>query len=337
MNTFVGEAHRLQWTNNTGADVASGDVVVLGDCISIAVIAVATSAVGTLEVDGIHDLDADSATAFVFGDQLYWDVYAEKLYREPGWTRLPAGLAAETKAQSTAKCEVMINVNTDRGRNSEDLIVYFDDFLDPNVSLAAPPVGWAAIDTSSSGTPTLVNAGVNGGVVEAKFTSTDQAEAIGINHGDKLQFDIDSLVMAMFRFRAPTLNALDALIVGMGSAHNDDPDSITAGAWIHCDGTQNVGCESDDGTTDEDDQDSALDLGNDVWAKLVLDLTNKSSVKFYLSVNDPTTALARVQSATTFDIDQYAANLQPMAFITKASGAHQTNFDIDYAGVVAKR
>ena len=121
MLTYKRKAHRLQYTNSTGATISSGDVVVLGDCIGIAVITIANGAAGTIEMDGVHDLAADATTAFNFGDQLYWDINQLKLFREPGWTRLPVGLAAEAKAQSTALCEVMINLNTDRARSSEDL------------------------------------------------------------------------------------------------------------------------------------------------------------------------------------------------------------------------
>jgi predicted RecA/RadA family phage recombinase len=337
MDTFVGEAHRLQWTNSTGASVASGDVVVLEDMIGIAVATIANGSHGNIEIDGVHDLDADATTAFKFGDQLWWDPLDLKLFRTPSFMRVPAGMAAEAKAQSTAKCEFLLNINTVGRADLADYVVYFDDFLGSGYALATPPSDWSTIDTSAAGAPTIVQAADNGGSVECKAATNDEAEAIGINKGDKLLFDIDNVIAFVCRFKAPTLAAVDGLVVGMGSAHNNDPDSIAGGAWLHIAGNQNVCCESDDGTIDNDDKDSALDLGNAVFARVLILFANKADIRFYLTVLDGTTALARVQAATTFDAHLYTAGLQPMAFSTKASGAAQNLITVDYIGVIATR
>jgi len=338
MDTYVSQGLRLPWTEPGTAARSAGDVVVLEDMIGIAVADIALSGSGVLEVGRVHELAADSTTAFAIGDQLYWDIYDEKLYKEPAATRVPAGRCWAAKAQSGTTAKLLLNnVGSRELQNPNDVIVFMDDFIGSGYSLSAPPPGWSAIDTSAAGTPTLAqSADQHGGAVEAKFAADNESEAIGIDLGDELLFDIDSLLTFECRFRAPTLNANDALVIGMGSNHNDDPDSITAGAWIHCDGAQDIGCESDDGTTDLDDKDSGVDLGNDVWCSLLIDFSDKSDVKFYLDATGAG-AYARVCSDITFDIDQYSAGLQPMAFITKSGGTHQTNLDVDFIRIVSKR
>jgi len=343
MDTYVGQAHRLQWTNSTESAVASGDVVALTDGIGIAVADIAVSAAGTLEVDGVHDLAADATTAFTFGQQLWWDPTAGKLYSAESTGRVPAGMAAEIKAQSGAKCEVMVNKNSFGradifGSDYVAGIVYFDDFLGSGYALATPPPGWTGIDVSSAGAPTIVQAADHGGSVELKAATTDELEVVGLSKGDKLMYDVDSLVMFTCRFKAPTLAAVDAIVLGMASAYNVDPDSIAAGAWIRAIGAQDILCECDgNGAGDQDDKDSALNLGNSVWARVLIDFSDSADVKFYLSVDDPTTALARVQAATTFDISNYAVGLQPLLFTTKSGGAAQNALVIDYVGIIAAR
>lgn len=345
MNTYVGEAHRLQWTNSTGFDVASGDVVVLTDGIGIAVTNIANGHAGTIEVDGVHDLAADATTPFTFGQQLWWDPTLLKLYAAEAAGRVPAGMSAEIKATSGAKCEVMINLNSFGradifGSDYVARILHFDDFLGSGYGLTTPPAGWTAVDVSSAGTPTIIQAATNGGSVELKAATTDEAEVVGLSKNDKLMFDVDSLEMFTIRFKAPTLAAVDAIVIGMASAYNVDPDSIAAGAWIRCIGAQDVLCECDgNGAGDQDDKDSALNLVNDQWARLLIDFTNSASVKFYLSIDDDVTpvALARVQAATTFDISNYTAGLQPLAFISKASGSAQNALTIDYIGIIGTR
>ena len=341
MNTYVGSGHRLNWTNGTGASVASGAVVALADAIGIAVTLIANGYGGAIEMDGVHDLPADATTAFVFGDQLWWDATLGKLYKTFAFGRVPAGLAAETKGSAGTSCETLINVNTvPFGRISEfpDQVLLWDDFLGGGYALTTPPANWTVIDVSSAGAPTILQEATHGGAVELKAATTDEAEVLGLGLNDKLIFDVDQLLLAVFRFRAPTLAAVDALVIGMASAYNVDPDSIAAGAWIRCIGAQDILCECDgNGAGDIDDQDSTLNLGNAVFCRLLMDFSNSASVKFYLTVNDGVTAIARVLSAVTFNISNYTAGLQPLFFTLKASGTAQNELVMDYVGVLAKR
>lgn len=337
METFVMEGRRFYYTPS--AAVAAGDVVQMKDMIAVAVTDIAASAQGVVEVGRVHQLPADATTAFSQGDQLYWSLLRSKLYREPGALRIPAGFAASAKAQAGTTADVLLGVHAPGFGQSDvpDVIRFREDFLSQAAwSLAAPPPPWAVIDTSAAGTPTLIRAAnVHGGVLEGKLAVTDEAEAIGIDFGDQLLFDVDSLITARFRFRAPTLNAADEVVIGMISAQADAPASLTEGVWASADGAQDVHIESDDGTTRLDDQDSGLDLGNDVWADLVMDFASKSDVRVALAVaagGQP----ARVLSAVTFDLSEYAAGLQPAAWITKSGGAQQTNLDAGLVDIWSK-
>lgn len=338
MDTFVMEGRRFNYTPS--AAVSSGDVVQMKDMIGVAVADIAASAQGVVEVARVHELAADATTAFSQGDQLYWSLLRSKLYREPGALRIPAGIAASAKALSTATAEVLLGVHAlGFGQfDVPDMIHFREDFLTQTAwSAAAAPPPWVLIDTSAAGTPTLIQGvDVHGGVLEAKFDNTDEAQAIGIDLADQLLFDIDSLVTARFRFRAPTLNAADEIVIGMISNQNDAPASLTEGVWLSVDGAQDIHVESDDGTTRLDNQDSALDLGNDVWCDAVIDFASTSDVRVAIAVaagGQP----ARVLSAVTFDVDQYADGLQPALFLTKSGGTQVTNLDAGLVDIWTKR
>ena len=98
----------VRWTNGTSADVASGDVVVIGDRIGIAAGDIAADADGVLVVEGIFELPAAADETWDLGDQLYWDATAEEL-TETASGNTPAGFAAEDKDVTTdtvADCKI---------------------------------------------------------------------------------------------------------------------------------------------------------------------------------------------------------------------------------------
>ena len=218
-----------------------------------------------------------------------------------------------------------------------NLVILEDDFLQTGYTLASIPAPWTVVDTSSGGTPTAIpSADAHGGAIELKFATTDEAEAVGIDMNDELLFDVDSLVSFECRFRAPTLQAVDEIVIGMISGQADAPASLTEGAWISVDGNQDIDCESDDTAVRNDDKDSGVNLGNDVWCCVKILFAAGAAATFYLDATG-LGAYAQVQAATAFTLSGYGAGLQPAAFITKASGAVQTNLDIDFIRVVATR
>ncbi len=212
------------------------------------------------------------------------------------------------------------------------------EFWKTDISATALPAPWTLTDTSSGGTPTIVQSGdAHGGAIEMKHASTSEAEVIGIDFGDELLFDIDKLMSFQCRFRMPTISAVDELIVGMISNHNDTIASLTEGAWISVDGAQNIDCESDDGTNRNDDDDSDEDLGNDVWCWVAIDFRKLRDVKFYLDVLGNGELIRVLEGDPTFDLSNYSSGLQPSIFLIKDSGATQINVDVDVVDIVARR
>lgn len=71
------EGNSVQWTNG-GSAVVKGDVVVLGDCIGVAGMDIAASAIGTVYIEGVFALPKVDAAVIGIGEALKWDVSAGK-------------------------------------------------------------------------------------------------------------------------------------------------------------------------------------------------------------------------------------------------------------------
>jgi len=108
MNSFRGQGYRSQHTNATSTAIASGDVVVLGNEIGIAVSDIAVGATGVVERCGVHELAATSADAWADGAQLYWDAATEMLTDTAAANPL-AGKAYEAKVALVLLADVLVN------------------------------------------------------------------------------------------------------------------------------------------------------------------------------------------------------------------------------------
>jgi len=111
MDTFIKNAHRITYSN-AGTAISAGDVVVMGTLLGIAVADIAaTSGVGEVEIDGVHDLDAKTSDAWVIGAQIYWDSGNDEL-TDTEYGNTAAGRAAEAKVATTmTAAQVVLNNN----------------------------------------------------------------------------------------------------------------------------------------------------------------------------------------------------------------------------------
>jgi predicted RecA/RadA family phage recombinase len=63
---------------NAGSAISSGDVVVVGNIIGVALVDIATSGTGTLAIEGVFDLPKVDGAVITIGQKLLWDVSAGK-------------------------------------------------------------------------------------------------------------------------------------------------------------------------------------------------------------------------------------------------------------------
>jgi len=212
----------------------------------------------------------------------------------------------------------------------QDFQEFYDDF---NGAVAAfptsadPATAWLVDDTSSSGAPTYTK-----GTSEATLTlaSTTEVENVCLHFNDALDFDIDSIIRMEFRAKVTaTLDSATTIVMGLGSARADDPDTVAANAFFKLAGSNAVVVETDDGTTDNDDNATGVSLSS-TYKRFVIDFSGgKSDVKFYVD---------GVKVGTeTFTMSAYSSGLQPIFQIQKTSDSNTDALTVDYVKVVSRR
>ena len=63
----------IPYTNTTGAAIASGQVVVIGHILGIALVAIAIGATGSVAVSGVWTVPKVAGAVFEQGEKLIWD------------------------------------------------------------------------------------------------------------------------------------------------------------------------------------------------------------------------------------------------------------------------
>lgn len=106
MARFYQNGNAIDYHNNTTETIQYGEVVKLGGKIGIALEAIPTGAVGSLDIEGIYQMDSDTGTAFAVGDTLYLDNNG-KVTKTAGDT--VAGWAAYPKESAGTEAYVKIN------------------------------------------------------------------------------------------------------------------------------------------------------------------------------------------------------------------------------------
>jgi predicted RecA/RadA family phage recombinase len=74
--TFVQEGKSIDYT--PGSAVASGDVIVQGGLVGIAVVPIAANDLGALTVEGVFNFTKNSGETWAVGDAIYWDESEEE-------------------------------------------------------------------------------------------------------------------------------------------------------------------------------------------------------------------------------------------------------------------
>lgn len=202
---------------------------------------------------------------------------------------------------------------------SRGVVTFIDNFDRAQALTTTPGVnGWTVKDTSSSGTPTYLTTGENGGAMKLTLHNQSEAQIVTMYQNDILFLDLADLQHVWFTLKVAAWDNVTDLVLGVAAAQNDTDDSVVTNAWFKMDGsvsTSAIVAESDDGTNDNDDVATGETLAA-VYKKFDIDFTKGlKDVRFSIDG-------ARVASGTTFDMSDLTAglNVQPFVQIHKASG-----------------
>lgn len=196
----------------------------------------------------------------------------------------------------------------------------FCEFFDRAQAFTTTPGmnGWTIADTSSSGTPTYLCVTEDGGSATLTLASTSEAENVSLYFNDVLPWDLARLQYLKIVAKVSGIDSATTLVMGVGNARNDTPDSVGVNAWFRMEGsasTSAIVCESDDGTTDNDDKATGQTLSSTYKTFLIDFSQGLSDIRFYIEGE-------RVAASTTFTLASATSgqNVQPIIQLQKASG-----------------
>jgi len=219
-----------------------------------------------------------------------------------------------------------------------DKVQIFSDFFGGGALPLATAGGEGFVnhDTSSSGAPTFAFQGTADGIYRMQFASTSEAEHLATYLGDAVC--IPPTAKAVFECRIAitgTLSADDRVVFGLASARNATLDNIVDHVWFRMEAANNnILIEGDDGTNDNDDNDTGVDWVSGTYVKLKIDMSDTSDVKFYIDGQ-----VVDLTSHEKIDVSNAVAGdlLQPYIEMQKDSGTVTHIVDIDYISVLWDR
>lgn len=103
MAKFVQPGRTINYKNEGSEIIKWGDVVILTEIIGIATTDIAVGAMGTVELSGVYEVEAETSAAFTVGQLIFWDKDNKRLTATKAESNaVIAGRAIEAKGSSSA-------------------------------------------------------------------------------------------------------------------------------------------------------------------------------------------------------------------------------------------
>jgi hypothetical protein len=218
------------------------------------------------------------------------------------------------------------NIDVSRLRNPAQQVEIFDDFID-----IADGTIWVKQDTSANGSPTwALVADTHGGEFAMTLAATNEAESLTIYLGDQRIFAVDKKPVFEAKIKVSTIAANQRVVFGLAGDRNATLDNVAQNAWFRIEGNMNILVETDDGTTDNDDNDTTVDAVNGTYAIYQVDLSNLADIKFRINGVDYTPETMNLSALTT-------QTLQAFVELQKDSGTGTPAITIDWIRISANR
>lgn len=219
-----------------------------------------------------------------------------------------------------------------RGVARNEYVEIHEDFFGDAGQTLPPP--WKYAETGSSTNPTGDYSAAADGRFVLTHSADSEAQSMRVDWGDSTQINLSKKPVFEARlavnFAGANFSADQRIVIGLASAYNATLDSIATNAWFRIEGANlNILAETDDGTTDDDDNDTGIDIVDNTMTVFEIDCSDLSAVRF--SVDGV--------HAAVLDMSDVTANtlVQPIIAIQRDAGTEQEVVTIDYVRVTAER
>ena len=178
-----------------------------------------------------------------------------------------------------------------------------------------------------------------GGIYSLINSSDTEAQSTQLFSLDNLWISLDEAPVIEIRLKLDltgtnTLGSADQrFVVGVCSAHTnaeDDLDATTVNAWFRLEGVDSaIYLETDDGTLNDDDNDSGVTIVDDTYTVFRIDFRNTDAVTFFIDGG----------LVGSFDMGSITSGslVQPIVCLQRDGGAEEEKVFTDYIHVSQAR
>lgn len=219
-----------------------------------------------------------------------------------------------------------------RGVARNEFCEFFDDFFGDIGQTLPNPWKYAETSTSTNAAGDYANA------ADGRYALTHSADSeqqiMRIDWGDQLMINLSKKprleIRAKINFAGAAFSADQRAVFGLASAWNNTLDSIATNAWFRIEGASlNILAEVDDGTTDDDDNDTGDDLVDDTFVTLGIDFPSATVARFWVNgVQTEELPMAALAANTL---------VQPVVAMQRDAGTEAEVLTIDYVHATWER
>lgn len=282
---FVKEGQFIDYT--PVAAVTGGQMVQLPDGrAAFAPQDIAAGVLGSVQVYGIVRLKKSTATAFLKGGDVFWDISANNANYAPGAATgdFKCGVAHSDQLAADTEVDVVLNGRTH----------YTIDLERRDAGQDAD--GWTTEATLGLG----ITADTLGQIFTASFDAVAEAAQAALFSKRTVPINMKPIFEGRVAVYGIGDNAALDINLGLASgSHATDFEAVAAFATVQLDGASlNINTHSDDGTTDRAPADSTIDAVDDTFFEVWIDARDDANVKYYIDgVLVDTSATKRVLTA----------------------------------------
>ncbi len=164
--------------DNAGSAISSGDVVVIGNSIGIAITDIAaTTGTGAVQIEGVATVAAENDAAFSQGDELFWDTSAKEATKTANANTVSAGMCFAAKASSATTVQVKLIGSSSSVPRAAAVTALIDNSggsaADGTIAVVTAPGAAAAATAVTSAALTSPAAGTGSGADGTTFSGAE--------------------------------------------------------------------------------------------------------------------------------------------------------------------
>lgn len=256
--------------------------------------------VATAMITGMFRVAKTASIVILAGQEVWWDISANKAIHSSVGGDFPIGMAIATSASAITTVDVDLNKA-------------------PHAAIGLGKGGWTTVETNG-GSDVGLGLTDMAGRIKSEFDATNEAATGSLLSDHSVGVTNKPIFEAVVNIVANGATSATDINIGLANAgHATDADSITESVFFHIDGgATTINAESDDGTTEVNATDTTKTFAAGTAFFVQIDASDPADVQFYIdgvnvlpastfvltAATGPLKALLHVEKSTATDVPE---------------------------------